>query len=43
MKKYFNKNIIMGIVAVILFSLSMTMLNVSKPQETSGSVLSIFI
>lgn len=40
MKKYLNKNIIMGIVAVILFSLSMTMLNESKTQETSGSALS---
>lgn len=40
MKKYLNKNIIMGILAVLIFSLSMTMLNSSKTQETSSGALS---
>jgi len=40
MKKYLNKNIIMGILAVLIFSLSMTMLNTSKTQETASGALS---
>ena len=40
MKKYLNKNIIMGILVVLIFSLSMTLLNSTKTQETSSNALS---
>lgn len=40
MKTFFNKNIIMGIIAILIFTISMTALNSSKTQETSSTALS---
>ena len=40
MKKILNKNIIMGILAILIFTISMTALNSSKTVETSATSLS---